>query len=207
MDYRRVRRQKRLDDGFVRFGRCKARPAQGITEEEFIEETVEGATGVAIGEHLTAWLNGKGDDLPFDALFARVGLGGKKQKPAEPVKLARTFQRLMLLKLFTGLTLKTEGGRLVVAQVEDYSPAYEAGLGADDEIIFVNSSRCTSADELDVLLAKQGENNTSEIVISSDTGMVTLSLTPKKMPDSRLLRARTQVSKKKRSWNFGYNGK
>jgi len=50
----------------------------------------------------------------------------------------------------------------------------------------VNSSRCTSADELDVLLAKRGEDNASELVISSDTGMVTLSLTPKKMPDFAL---------------------
>lgn len=179
--------KKRLDDGFrALWAMYKARPAQGITEEEFIE-AVEGATGVAIREHLTAWLNGKGDDLPFDALFARVGLEWKEAKPAELVKIGEDIPTMpTLLKLFTGLTLKTEGGRLVVAQVEDYSPGYEAGIGADDEIIFVNSSRCTSADELDVLLAKQGENNASELVISSDTGMVTLSLTPKKMPDFAL---------------------
>jgi predicted metalloprotease with PDZ domain len=82
--------------------------------------------------------------------------------------------------------------------VEDYSPGYEAGIGADDEIIFVNSSRCTSVDELDVLLAKRGENNASELVISSDTGMVTLWLTPKKMPDFALT-AREDASEEEKA--------
>jgi predicted metalloprotease with PDZ domain len=164
----------------------KQRPEMGITEEEFIE-AVEGATGVAIRENLLTWLNGKGDDLPFDEIFARVGLQWKEVASPEMVKIGEDIPTMPVLpKPFTGLTLKTDGGRLIVTQVEDYSPAYQAGIGADDEIIFVNSSRCTSADELDVLLAKRGEDNASELVISSDTGMVTLSLTPKKMSDFAL---------------------
>ncbi|MBL7992765.1 MAG: M61 family metallopeptidase [Candidatus Kapabacteria bacterium] len=178
---------KRLDDGFrALWAIYKQRPEMGITEEEFIE-AVEKATGVAIRKNLLTWLNGKGDDLPFDEIFARVGLQWKEAAPAEMVKIGEDIPTMPTLpKLFTGLTLKTDAGRLVIAQVEDYSPAFEAGIGADDEIIFVNSSRCTSADEFDVLLAKRGENNASELVISSDTGMVTLPLTPKKMPDFAL---------------------
>lgn len=178
---------KRLDDGFrALWAIYKQRPEMGITEEEFIE-AVEGATGVAIRKNLLTWLNGKGDDLPFDELFSRVGLQWKEAAPTEMVKIGEDIPTMPTLpKLFTGLTLKTDAGRLVVAQVEDYSPAFEAGIGADDEIIFVNSSRCTSADEFDVLLAKRGENKFSELVIASDTGMVTLPLTPKKMPDFAL---------------------
>jgi predicted metalloprotease with PDZ domain len=164
----------------------KARPERGITEEEFIE-AVEGATGVAIRANLSKWLNGKGDDLPFDELFERFGLEWKEQAPTEPTKIGEEIPGMpVLAKLFTGLTLKADSGRLVVTQVEDYSPAYEASIGADDEIIFVNGQRCTSAEEFDTLLAKKGTESASELVLSSDLGMTTIRLTPKPMPDFAL---------------------
>jgi predicted metalloprotease with PDZ domain len=111
----------------------------------------------------------------------------KEQAPTEPTKIGEEIPGMpVLAKLFTGLTLKTESGRLVVTQVEDFSPAYEASIGADDEIIFVNGQRCTSAEEFDTLLAKKGTESASELVLSSDLGMMTVRLTPKPMPDFAL---------------------
>lgn len=178
---------KRLDDGFrALWAMYKKRPEQGITEEEFIT-LVEDATGVAIRDNLTKWLNGKGDDLPFLALFERFGLEWKEQPPTEPTKIGEDIPGMpVLAKLFTGLTLKTDAGRLVVTQVEDYSPAYEASIGADDEIVFVNGQRCTSSEEFDTLLAKKGTESSSELVLSSDMGMTSVFLTPRMMPDFAL---------------------
>lgn len=178
---------KRLDDGFrALWQRYKQRPEEGITEEEFIT-LVEGATGIGIRQNLLQWLNGKGDDLPFTMLFERFGLEWKEQAPNEPAKIGEEIPGMPVLpKVFTGLTLKTDNGRLIVTQVEDYSPAYEARIGVDDEIIFVNGQRCTTSEEFDTQLAKKGISTASALVLASDAGVVHTQLTPQAMKEYSL---------------------
>jgi predicted metalloprotease with PDZ domain len=170
---------KRFDDGFRALWKMyQDRPQEGITEEEFMT-AVEGATGVKIREKLLLWLNGKGDDLPFNDVFAPFGLEWKQNSPAEASKMGESVPTMMLAtKLFTGLTLKSESGKIIVTTVEAGTPAHEAGLGADDEIIFVNGTRVASVDDVETLIAKRGTERFSEIVVSSDAGMITTALKP-----------------------------
>jgi predicted metalloprotease with PDZ domain len=170
---------KRFDDAFrALWKQYQERPQQGITEEEFMG-IVENSTGVKIREKLLTWLNGKGDDLPLTEALAPFGLEWKQTTPPEPVKMGESLPTMTLAtKLFTGLTLKSEAGKIVVATVEAGTPAHEAGLGADDEIIFVNGTRITSVDDVETLIAKRGVERFSEIVTASDAGMITTALKP-----------------------------
>ncbi len=58
---------------------------------------------------------------------------------------------------FTGLTLK-EGMPLIVAAVEMESPAAQAGIGVDDEIIAVNGFRVTNVRMFDETVAANSQN-------------------------------------------------
>jgi predicted metalloprotease with PDZ domain len=181
---------KRLDDVFRElWAMYKARPHIGITEEEFIE-TAERSTGVAVRAWLMRWLeagHSSKEELPFDELLEQVGL---QWKPTV-AKPASTFgEKLDAMKpaekLFTGLTMKADGGRIIVTQVEDGSPAAIGGLAADDEIVFVNGARVISVDDVEFQFAKQGVESQSEIVIASDVVMVTMYLTPVEQPEYAL---------------------
>jgi predicted metalloprotease with PDZ domain len=161
--------EKRLDDVFrALWALYLERPREGVTEEEFIE-IAERATGVEIRARFLAWLSGKGDDLPFGELFSRFGLEWRAKPAAEiPAFGEQTPGMPVLPKMFTGMTLKMESGKLLAAQIEEGSPADEAGLGVDDEVIFVNGARCSSSEEFDVLLAQRGAGVPSELLVSSD---------------------------------------
>lgn len=194
---------KRFDDGFRALWKIyQDRPQEGITEEEFIT-AVEAATTVKIREKLLTWLNGKGDDLPFNEVFAPFGLEWKQSTTPEPAKMGESLPTMTLaIKLFTGLTLKSEGGKIIIATVEAGTPAHEAGFGADDEIIFVNGTRITSADDVETLIAKRGTERFSEIVVSSDTGMMTTALKPMPYLDYNLTEVESPTEEQKRLLEF-----
>jgi predicted metalloprotease with PDZ domain len=173
---------KRLDDVFRElWAMYKTRPETGITEDEFIE-AAECATGVSVRSWLVQWLEAghfAQQELPFDELFEKLGL----QWQVSAAKPTTTFgEKVDVMrpaeKLFTGLTLKSDNGKIVVTQVEDGSPAAMAGLAADDEIVFVNGARVTSVDDFEFQLAKQGIGRPSELVVASDAAMFGVQLTP-----------------------------
>lgn len=170
---------KRFDDAFrALWKQYQDRPEQGITEDEFMS-IAETATGVQIREKLLTWLNGKGDDLPLPEVFTPFGLEWKQTGAPEATKMGESLPTMTLAtKVFTGMTLKSEGGKIVVATVQAGTPAHEAGLGADDEIVFVNGTRIASVDDAETLIAKRGVERFSELVLASDAGMITTALKP-----------------------------
>ncbi|MCS6807280.1 MAG: hypothetical protein RML40_00455 [Bacteroidota bacterium] len=171
--------KKRLDDGFrALWKRYKEHPERGITEEEFIV-LMEDATHVPIRDALTQWLSGRGDELPIEQLFKRVGIEWKESSSTSPAVIGEGIPSMPLHKKpFTGLTLRAEQGRLFVAQVEAYSPAYDAAIGVDDEILCVNGMRCTCVEEFETALAQKGIGESSEILIASDYTLTTVYLKP-----------------------------
>ncbi len=195
--------KKRFDDAFRALWKIyQDRPERGVTEDEVIEAT-EKATGVKVREKLLSWLNGKGDDLPFAELFAPFGLEWKPASAPEVAKIGEAIPTMPLTtKLFTGLTLKAEGGRVLITQVESGTPAHEAGLGADDELVFVNGTRVASVDDVETLIAKRGTERFSEIVLSSDTGMTTTALKPAPLVEYALIPLESPSDDQKRLLDF-----
>jgi predicted metalloprotease with PDZ domain len=173
---------KRLDDVFrVLWSLYNRRPATGITEEEFMD-AAEGATGVDIRTRLSAWLNGR-EELPFEELFTRMGFVWKPTEKPSDEKPGAMKPMPLTQKLFTGLTLKTEGGKVLVTQVEEGTPASAATVGVDDEILAVNGVRVANADDVDLLLARRGTESASELLLAADAGLYTTTLTPVAQPE------------------------
>ncbi len=75
-----------------------------------------------------------------------------------------------------GWTLSEKNGVVVIKSVEDESPAANAGMGIDDEIIAINGYRVTSVGMVQQLLALLGDN-TVEVVAQSDGRLYQTTLT------------------------------
>jgi predicted metalloprotease with PDZ domain len=143
---------KSLDDGMrALMDRYIANPADGITEEEFID-IVSGATGIDIGERLRRWLSST-DELPVEDVVARLGLEWRTKSFEEVSKFGddREFQKPSP-KRWTGMSVEETKTGVKIAKVVRQSPAEEAGIGADDELIALNGIRVTTPKQWEALL-------------------------------------------------------
>lgn len=180
---------KRLDDVFRSlWAAYQTRPETGITEAEFIT-IAELSTGLKLSGIITDWLHTK-NDLPFEEIFALVGLRLLKiqQAPEQSNsdKEASLISMKKPAKVFTGLSVKSQNGRVLVSAVEDHSPASRVQIGVDDEIICIQGLRVTSVEEFETVLNKSGTQNTCEIIIASESGSLMLYIQPEPYPEISL---------------------
>lgn len=110
--------------------------ARGFTTEEFRRTASEVA-----GADLTAWFAHAADSTAELDYTEALDWFGLRFKPVEP----RTD------KGWIGATTKQEGGRLLIAQVRRGTPAFEAGLNVDDEILAIDEFR-VRAEQLEARL-------------------------------------------------------
>lgn len=97
----------------------------GYTPEQF-EQTVAEVAGEDVSEFFAQHVAGR-QDIPYAELLGVVGLELTLANPdPEP---------------FTGLTLRDASGKALVARVLDGSPAFDAGLILDDEIVSIDARR------------------------------------------------------------------
>ncbi|HYF04045.1 MAG TPA: PDZ domain-containing protein, partial [Patescibacteria group bacterium] len=151
------------------------RPELGLTEDEVIDIT-EKSTGVAVREFFLKMLDGR-DELPYEEAFKNFGLVVKEKqvkKETEKFGEKRTFLKPSE-NFFTGLTLK-DGAALTVAAVEANSPAEQAGIGVDDEIIAVNGIRVTNVRMFEETLAWNSQN--AEITAAAEGKLYSAALKP-----------------------------
>ncbi|RPI69144.1 MAG: M61 family peptidase [Ignavibacteriae bacterium] len=146
-----------LDDGLrLLWKRYQENPSVGLTEDECIA-LLERGTGVQLRDRLLGWLSGT-EELPYDEILAPMGLL-LTVAPAKPEAITFGEKRSFATvppTLFVGWTLAETNGKLIVKAIEDGTPAQEAGIGIDDEIVAVNGRRVTSAAHLDQHLAAAG---------------------------------------------------
>ena len=102
----------------------------GYTPEQF-QATVAEVAGIDVSDFFTRHVAGT-EDLPFADLLKVVGLELTLRDPDPQV--------------YSGLSLRDSNGRTTVSRVIDDSPAFEAGLILDDEIVSANGLRMTAAD-------------------------------------------------------------
>ncbi|MFN9150958.1 MAG: PDZ domain-containing protein, partial [Bacteroidota bacterium] len=127
-------------------------PSRGMTEDECIA-IIEKATRVQVRERLMSWLDGT-EELPYDEIFSAVGyrVGAAPKKAA-----ASTFGESVPAALapeapFIGWSLADVAGRMVVRSVDDGSPAQQAGIGIDDELVAIDGVRILTTAQADHLL-------------------------------------------------------
>jgi predicted metalloprotease with PDZ domain len=126
-----------LDD-LMRLAYSRHSGERGFTSREFRQ-----AASDAAGTDLHAWLAETADgtgDLDYAPALAWFGLRFRTQNGGEP-------------KAWLGAGTRAADGRLVVTQVRRGTPAFEAGLNVDDEIVAIDDFR-VRADQLQSRLEK-----------------------------------------------------
>ncbi len=152
-------------------------PSKGVSEEECIA-IFERSTGVQLRERLMEWLDGT-EELPYKEVFTPAGL---EMKVIDDVKKAITFgeERSFVAvpdSVWCGWGLKAEDNKIFVRSIQDGSPAQEAGIGIDDEIIAVEGRRVTSTNLLNQLWAASGKVGVN-VTCECDGRLYTTNITP-----------------------------
>ncbi len=140
--------QRRLDDVLrLLWQHYCQQPHRGVSEEDVLA-AIEDVSSAHVREQFWQWLS-KTVEPDIAAAFAPFGLEWCVQPVAQQSPLQPPQRRI-------GLQLKTDGGRLVVASVEEGSAASNAGIATDDEIIAVGGLRVTTPDEFALALQWSG---------------------------------------------------
>lgn len=192
--------KKRLDDVMLAlWKRYEENPSIGISEDEFLT-IAEKTTQVKIRNIFLNWLNGT-EELPYNQIFEPFGLEWRHDVRT---KSKHFGENLALMsspqKLFTGLSVKIDGEKVIVTQVEENSPAITAGIGIDDEILFVNGVRVASQNfETTIAL---GGLHTQKLVVSCDGTLYETMILPEKFHDFELAIVDNQTDKQRKYLNF-----
>ncbi|GAB1429751.1 PDZ domain-containing protein [Ignavibacteria bacterium] len=174
---------KRLDDGMrALWAAYKKQPERGFTETEVLD-IFEEATAVKCGELFMSWLDSS-DELPYNKVMNRLGL---QYLPKEISDIAETVYTEntdlsfppAASALFVGISLKEEAGRLLVREIEDGAPAAQAGIGIDDEIVFVNGFRVQTSRSFIDALQQTGAGVPAQITGSCDGKAYSAAITPR----------------------------
>lgn len=146
--------KRTLDDGMrALWVRYSENPAVGVTGDDVVA-LFERATGVQLRDRLYEWLDGTAE-LPVEEIVAPFGISVTRRVktiPTEELNDGIPFVRLPS-PAFTGLSLVDKQGGVTVRAVEDFSPAFDAGIGIDDEILSVNGMRVRDTAHATSLLA------------------------------------------------------
>ncbi len=122
---------KSLDD-VMRLAYSRYSGAKGFTEADF-KHVVHDVAGRDFGPWWTSVLQTT-DELTYDQVLDWFGL---RFKPVEQSVNGPG-------KAWLGATTKNDGGRLVVTQVRRGTPAHQAGVNVDDEILAIDDFRVRS---------------------------------------------------------------
>jgi predicted metalloprotease with PDZ domain len=153
---------KSLDDA-LRLAFERYSGAQGYTPEQFRAVVNEVA-----GKDLGGWMRRALDtteELDYTPALDWYGLRfrAEARRPgAAP-------------RILTGITARTEGGRIVITGLRRGTPAYEAGFNVDDEILAVNGYRVRS-EQWPSRLENYRPGEVTEILIARRDRLMTLRL-------------------------------
>lgn len=134
---RRISHGRRSLDDVMREAYERYSGEYGYAEHEF-RALVEEVARASFDSFWASALDGTGE-LDYAEALTTLGL---RFKIAEP-EIGRTPRRATL-----GAVMKIDSGRLVVSQVRRGTPAHEAGLNVDDEVLAIDGFR-VRADQLD----------------------------------------------------------
>jgi predicted metalloprotease with PDZ domain len=131
LEIRRASGGSRSLDDVMRLAYQRYSGARGFTSADFRAVVSEVA-----GRDLSAWLH-RALDTTEELDYANLDFLGLRFRPDSST--GKTWSGLTLAA--PGSTLRNDGGRLIVTQVRRATPAFEAGVNADDEILALGGYR------------------------------------------------------------------
>jgi predicted metalloprotease with PDZ domain len=152
-----------LDD-VMRLAYSRYSGAKGFTEADF-----KGVVHEVAGRDFGAWWTSvlqTTDELKYDEALDWFGL---RFKPAD-----QSFNGPG--KTWLGATTKNDGGRLVVTQVRRGTPAHQAGVNVDDEILAIDDFR-VRADGLDRRLEQYASGRAVTLLVARRDELLRLPVT------------------------------
>ncbi|MGE0816720.1 MAG: M61 family metallopeptidase [Vicinamibacterales bacterium] len=141
--------------------------AKGYTPEQF-----QGTMGETAGQDLKGWfadVAGSTKELDFTEALDFYGL---RFAPVDPKNARATM----------GASTRSDGGRLVVTVVRRNTPAYDAGLNVDDEILAIDDVRVRAdgltarmdqykaGDRIRLLVARRDRLTTLDVTLAPEPG-------------------------------------
>jgi len=162
---RNVSGGKRSLDEVMKAAYAKYSGDRGYSEQGF-RTLVENVAGASLESFWSSALESTSELDYTDALDVL----GLRFKIAEPDN-GRTPRRATL-----GALTKIDGGRLVVSQVKRGTPAHEAGLNVDDELLAIDDFR-VRADQLDARMEQYVAGDRVSILVARRDRLIRLELT------------------------------
>jgi predicted metalloprotease with PDZ domain len=164
MEIRRATRGARTLDDLMRAAYAKYAGSRGYTQEEFRRLATEVA-----GVDLAPWFAKAVDsteDLDYSAAFAWLGLRFRVDVP----------QPDQPQKAWLGAKTRTDGGRLIVTEVRRGTPAAQAGVNVDDEIIAIGDYR-VRPDHWDARMEAYGPGQRVSLLVARREQLLRLEVT------------------------------
>lgn len=164
--------EKSLDDA-MRALYAKHALGDGYDTQDVIAEV-----SVLTGEDHSEWFQRaiySAEDLDYQPAldwlglkFSHEALGAgddvEEEAPSDDSNVNSTVDQDKKGPIWTGLSTKSDGGKLVVSAVAESGPGFAAGINVDDEIIAVNDYRVSGS--LSDLLDPFREDETVELLIA-----------------------------------------
>lgn len=176
-----------LDDAMRGFWqRYIENPQVGMTEEDCIA-LIESTTHIQIRQRLLDWLNGT-SELPYDEILEAVGLRVETAPaPLAPLTIGDEVPFAQVApQAYMGWTLAEANGRIVVQAVADGSPAAQAGVGIDDEIIALDGIRIATIAHIDQYCGRRIDKGAT-LTAHCDGRTYSTTVVPVSLPQLRLI--------------------
>ncbi|MBB4634095.1 PDZ domain-containing protein [Longimicrobium terrae] len=162
----------------------------GARDVGFPEGTVQAVlsevAGTDLSPVLVPMLRGTGE-LDFGGLLRTTGVMLSRAEPYAGPGMAGLPAPPPPREPETGMQLRVEGGRLVVAHVLAGSAGWRAGVNAGDELVAVNGFRITSPDTLQQRVLEAAPGSTLDLTVFRRDELVTVRLPAVTVPPSRLV--------------------
>jgi predicted metalloprotease with PDZ domain len=185
---------KSLDD-VLRLAYSRYAGAKGFTEAEF-KGVVHEVAGRDFGPWWTSVLQTT-DELDYDEALVWLGL---RFKPVDQALGAGPG------KTWLGATTKNDAGRLLVTQVRRGTPAHQAGVNVDDEILAIDDFR-VRADGLDRRLEQYAPGRAVTLLVARRDELLRLPVTLGREPlDTWRLEARPDATAEQQAHRKAWTG-
>jgi predicted metalloprotease with PDZ domain len=150
--------------------------ARGYTQPEF-QAVAEQVTGASLKDFWEQGVSGVAE-LDYARALSALGLCFKLEEPAKDTEKNAEKNAP---QAYLGIMTRTQSNRLLVSQVHRGTPAYDAGLNADDEIVGIDDFR-VPADQLKSRLEQYKPGDTVSVLVARrgrfERVPVTLGTTP-----------------------------
>jgi len=184
---------KSLDD-VMRLAYSRYSGAKGFTETDF-KGVVHEVAGRDFGPWWTSVLQTT-EELHYDDALDWLGL---RFKPVDQTANGPG-------KAWLGATTKNDGGRLVVTQVRRGTPAHQAGVNVDDEILAIDDFR-VRADGLDRRLEQYAPGRAVTLLVARRDELVRLPVTLDREPaDTWRLEPKTDATAEQQAHRKAWSG-